>query len=486
MNVVSFYAPRPDHPFFQDYTPFLNLLRESCERYGHKHVVLTDDPSVGDDAYVSHGLPHNLMLAFLQVQYDYLSDPMNAGVPTLLTGADCVLAADPKVFSWLIGDADILVTVDDRFTDCRINMGAIFIPNPEKVAHVWADAIERCGGEWGDDQRAFRDALAVSRLTVAEVACDPYNLAPLHPADDEAARRGVVLHFRGPRKAWMTAYCREWLEIGPGVRVKIATNTDAATAAAQIRENLKTPRETLDVSPARHGVAVIVGSGPSARDDLPLIRDMVAHGATVFGLNGAVRWLMNEGITPDFGVMLDMREGNTRFIEGCRPLQAWLIASHCHPAVFAAAGDQAIMYHFGAEEMRPHLPPGAPLVGGGPTVGMTAMVIAAVMGFRRLNLFGFDSSFRDSETHLLAQPMTDEESRIIEVWHGPARFLTNIGMYAQAEAFSSVVGALKDAVPDIEIAVHGAGLLPSIARELAATYAAAQAKVDHEQAAAAA
>ncbi len=476
MNVLSFFAPRLDHPFYQDYRPYIALLRESCERFGHRHLVLTDDPNVGDDAYVVRGLPHNLMRAFLTVQHAYLADPQFANTPTLLTGADCVLAQDPSVFDDLIGDADILVTVGD-FTDCRINMGAIYIPRPADVARIWADAIKRCAGEWGDDQRAFRDALAADPVVrVTEVSVDPYNLAPEHPGDD--CRRGVVLHFRGPRKAWMTAYCHEWLGIGQGVQIKVAPNTDDETAIRQIKANLATSYAEIAVAPPQPMGAVIVGSGPSARDDAWKIRKLHEEGATIYALNGAVRWLESIGIHPHYGVMLDMREGNTRFVEGTAPTLAWLIASHCHPEVVKAAralpNTPMFFYHFGAEGVREHLPPGCMLVGGGPTVGLTAMVIATAMGYRNLELFGFDSSFREAETHLLQQPMNDEESKMLDVWLDGKRFLTNIGMYAQAAAFQEVVASLQSEVPDIRIAVHGQGLLPTMATMMAAQAALAE------------
>ena len=468
MNVVSFYAPRPDHPFFMDYRPLLALLRESCDRYGHKHLALTDDPTL-EDGYLVPDLPHNLMRAFLMAQHAYLQRETE---PTLLTGADCVLAQDPAVFAGLCGDADILVTIGP-FDDCPLNMGAIYIPNPAKVAPVWADAITRCAGEWGDDQRAFLAALMASDgIKVKDVPVDPYNLAPEYPGDD--CRRGVVLHFRGPRKAWMTAYCKEWLDLGAGVQVKVLPNTDDEVAATQIKANLSRGYPEMQPVIPHGGTAVLVGSGPSARGDIAHIKALREGGATLFGMNGSVCWLTQEGLQPEFGVMLDMREGNTRFL--VPPKTAWLIASHCHPTVLAAASDldsSLYVYHYGAEAMRRHLPHGAMLIGGGPTVGMTAMVVAFALGFRRLELFGYDSSFTDGETHLIQQPVNDAEAQVLEVWHGSRKFLTNIGMYAQAEAFPQVVERLQEVDPEIQIAVHGQGLLPTIAHSMIAEEAVA-------------
>ncbi len=478
VTVASFYAPRPDHPYFQDYGPYLDLLRASCARHGHRHIVLTDDPEVGEDAYVTP-LPRSLMRAVTAAQYAWLSHPANAATPTLLTGADCVLAQDPEALIRALPgrSADIYITVGD-FADCRMNTGFIFIPRPASVAHVWADALKRLGdgaddrAEWGDDQRALLAAIEAARdewpadVRVRELPVEPWNLAPVHPGDD--CRRGVVLHFRGPRKAWMEDYCHKWLDLGDGVPLKMTANTDDAVGIAQIGANLRALHPTLHLHEPNRDIAVLVGSGPSAADDFDLIALMARTGATVFGLNGAARWLVERGVTPDYGVLLDMREGNRRFVEGIEPTQGWLLASHCHPAVVAAAA-RVTLYHHGAEAYHEHLPPGATLIGGGPTVGISAMYLACVLGFRRLHLFGYDSSFRAAQTHLLPQPMNDAESVLVEAHVGPRSFVTNAAMYGQAAAFEQVCGVLHGGIPDLEIAVHGDGLLPALAHAMIAT-----------------
>lgn len=467
MNIVSFYAPRPEHPFFQDYGPYLDLLAESCERYGHRHVCLTDDPSVRD-AYVVT-LPRPLMRAFIAAQYAYLSDPANANTPTLLTGADCVLANDPE---WMrpesrehlqfVGRPDIIITTDDRFLDCRMNMGAMWIPRPAAVAHVWAEALATMDEEWGDDQRAVYAALRRSGLKIAELPCDPYNLAPETPDDD--CRRGVVLHFRGPRKRWMTDYCHRWLGIGDGVQLKLAPNTDAPALIENVRANLAKKLRHLEASDGHDRVMVIVGSGPSAEGDIGIIRDMAEYGAVIVGLNGAVRWLEDNGITPDIGVMLDARPDNSRFVVGTAPRAGWLMASHCDPAVVDAA-ESVTLFHYAQAELAPHLPDGAMMVGGGPTVGLTALTLGFALGFRHFHLFGYDSSSLEGRTHLVSQPATTTESLPMEVFCAGRQFHTTPAMYAQAKAFPDVCALLMEAGAET-IAVHGDGLLPHIAHTM--------------------
>ena len=467
MNVVSFWAPRPEHPFFQDYAPYLDLLAASCAKYGHKHVCLTDDATVRD-AYVVD-LPRSLMRAFITAQYAYLSDPANAETPTLLAGADCVLAQDPWPERCMtLRDfvrtemSDIIITTDDRFTDCRMNMGAMWIPRPAAVAHVWADALASMGDEWGDDQRAVYAALQRSGLKITELPCDPYNLAPENPGDD--CTRGVVLHFRGPRKAWMTDYCHHWLGLGEGVQLKVAPNTDDDVAIANVRANLAVERPALEMHDAHDRVVAIVGSGPSAAGDIEHIRELTEAGALVIGLNGAARWLIAQGIIPDFGMLLDMRADNRKFVEGVSPVHGWLIASHCAPEVVDAA-ENVTLYHFANPALQPHIPNGATLIGGGATVGLTALPLGFALGFRHFHLFGYDSSESEGQTHLLTQSVNAIEGLRMTVFAVGQEFVTSPGMYAQAKAFPEVCAAMIEAGAET-IAVHGYGLLPAIARAM--------------------
>jgi hypothetical protein len=467
MNVVSFYAPRPEHPFFQDYTPFLNLLRLSCERFGHRHIVLTDDPAVGDDAYVTD-LPRSLMKATIAAQLAYLSDPQFAGVPTLLTGADCVLANDPEAMAW--HGSDLTITTDDRFQDCRMNCGAIYIPRPGLLAHVWVDALARCGDEWGDDQTSVYAALLASEAVVHDLPCDPYNLAPEHPGDD--CRRAVVLHFRGPRKRWMVDYCHKWLDLGDGVTALALPNATDAETLANVRTNsardLQWNRGILWITQreAHNGHAVLVGGGPSLAETLPEIRRRKADGQTIFALNGTAAYLVNNDLYPDFGIILDPRQENVRFIKAAPGIR-WLLASQCHPDLFECASRPAV-WHFAGDGVLDAIPEihrdAAMLIGGGLTVGLTAMGLVFALGYRAIHLYGYDSSDRAEAAHAYAQIEDPAEIKRVTAWCEGQSFVSGIAMYAQAEAFPRWASLLTD--HGAIITVHGDGLLPTIAHAM--------------------
>jgi hypothetical protein len=481
VNIVSFLAPRRDHPFYRDYTPFLNILRASCEKFGHRHIVITDDASIGEfpegvldysqgDAFVTP-LPDNLMRAILAGQLAYLQSPL-AKEDTVLLGADCVLARDPaEVFSQ---EFDIAFTTGP-FTDCLLNTGAIYIRGGADVAYIWERALGamRLDAEWGDDQKALAAVVhptlepsvtAGTGPTIRFVPVDPYNLAPEYPGDD--CTRGTVLHFRGPRKDWMMDYCAEWLGIGERVEWSVLSNSPKEQIYANVKVNSHRGIPWVVEVPPHEGHAVLVGGGPSAADDIDEIWHRYYQHQTIFALNGAAGWLKNEGILADYQVVLDARPENRRFVAshdaGC-----FLLASQCDPSVFEAVeGQNVMLFHHAGVGVEEHIEGDRRplLIGGECTVGLVALALVYAMGYRSLHLYGYDSSDRDGRGHAYWQDEDGKpEGDRREVWVGRKKFICGPGMYAQAIAFPRFAQMLAE--HDTMITVHGSGLLPEMAKQ---------------------
>lgn len=486
-HIVSFYAPRPDHPYFQDYTPFLHILAESCRRFGHRHIIITDDPVLGRlpdcPGNAEHGigegfmvdLPHDLMQAILAGQLAYLKSPL-AAEDTVLLGADCVLARDPReVFKQ---DFDIAFTTGN-FSDCILNTGAIYIRGGAPVAGIWERALVGMGTEWGDDQLAVAAIVEPTLepsvtlgpgpiyLSTRFLPVDPYNLAPEYPGDD--CRRGYVLHFRGPRKRWMHDYCAHWLDIGDPVKITTLPNTPDETIYRNIAENSRRNLPWIGETEAHDIPAILVGGGPSVADDVEEIRHWSEAGARVFALNGAVQFLAKAGITPDFQVLLDARAENRRFLKGSSAAE-FLIASQCDPSLFdeamAMAPGCVALFHANDPKLPDYVPPGRHfhMLGGGITVGLTALSLAFIMGYRFLHLYGYDSSERAGENHAYEQVETRAESMRLEAWVGREKYLANPVMIEQVRCFEEFAPVLAE--DGAVIAVHGDGLLPARARLL--------------------
>lgn len=212
--VASFYAPRavPQHRY--DFLECLRAQRDTCRRWGLRQVVITDAPELGDLEVFSVPLPVDLMAAILTGQHRFLRDGPPGDV--MLVGADCLIGADPRPL--FDGTFDLAVTTHP-FDDCILNTGLMAVSDARRwtTSRVWHRALALVGPVWGDDQLALasvlrptlrhgvedRDGLAVKFLPVPG-----YNDAP---DDVRHALAALVLHFRGPRKAWMA----EWLTRHP-------------------------------------------------------------------------------------------------------------------------------------------------------------------------------------------------------------------------------------------------------------------------------
>src|SRR6185312_8260259 len=470
MNIASFYAPRPDHPFFQDYLPFLEILGESCRKFGHRHIIITDAQleTEAGELFVAD-LPKPLMKAAIAGQLAYLRSDY-AMEDTVLVGADCVLAKDPKeVFDKMLFDAAFTT---GPFTDCILNTGAIFVRGNSWVHHIWSRALEKMGEAWGDDQKAlaavvhptlYPSVTAGPGSIIRFMPVDPYNLAPEHPGDD--CSRGYVLHFRGPRKAWMKDYCAKWLGVGQPNELIALPNTNAEERFNNVFLNSKRDLPWVHKEAEPHdGHAVLVGGGPSLLDDLAEIIRRQLDGQTVFALNGAAHWLKERGVTPDYQVALDPRQENVRFVNP--PVaKKYLIGSQCHPSVFdRLSGEEVTLFHHAEDGIEEYFEGNPVVIGGGVTVGLVAMALVYALGYRKLHLYGYDSSARDGEGHAYHQDENVAESNRREIWLDHKKFICSPGMFAQANAFEGFARMMAE--HDALITVHGSGLLPSIARKM--------------------
>lgn len=228
-DVVSVYAPRREHPGFMDYRPLLELQRKSCERFGARQVVVTDEPGaaeLGDfECFVVSGMPQALMPALVRGYWAYIAGTLPER-DTILTGADCLLASDPaSVFESGPG-FDLALTTED-FADCILNTGGQFVSAGRGgyAEPFYWQAMQACGDAWGDDQRSLARAVgatldhgdhvrtlppgaAQARARIRFLPCRGFNQAP-DRVDD--AIRPVIAHFRGPRKAWAAEWAARHL-----------------------------------------------------------------------------------------------------------------------------------------------------------------------------------------------------------------------------------------------------------------------------------
>lgn len=241
-------------------------------------------------------------------------------------------------------------------------------------------------------------------------------------------------------------------------------NQGAGGVFSNVRENLTKGFKKFVEVKAHGRTAVICGSGPSLTDTLESIRAIQKRGAFVIALNGAAKFLFENGIHPDALAMVDSRPENVGFVSERYAPEAW-IASQCHPTVAEQAeksGMKVILWHPGVPEIQNHIPSTDTVrMGGGYTIGLCSISCAYVAGYREIHLFGLDSSHKQSKGHAFDQPMNaDDETMIATV--DSRQFTCSVTMAAQASLFLEFTKHLL--ADGVELHVHGEGLLPTLWR----------------------
>lgn len=241
-------------------------------------------------------------------------------------------------------------------------------------------------------------------------------------------------------------------------------NTAPEVLLAQMEANID--RDTpLFVEVKEHGgSALICGGGPSLKDELPNLRLRIERGGHVFALNGTYDWLVERGIQPHFHVLLDARPENVQFVSKPSRKTVYLVASQCHSSIFEALKDfsviQWVNWHPGAHDLCMRNDKPLTVVGGGNTVGLKAMLLAHLWGYRSLHLYGFNSCYRGEANHAYPQPMNDGEATLDIIVKGDGSgkvFHCARWMARQAMDFQAYLPLLMQ--QGSRVTVHGDGLI---------------------------
>lgn len=296
----------------------------------------------------------------------------------------------------------------------------------------------------------------------------------VHCQDGMPKNTKVVVFHGHPRphevaNGWVP---RVW-KVGGGTsqEMLVVANVTPEMATENLKHALTLPYPAITWTAPHDGHAVIVGGGPSLNNHFEEIRWRQGIGQKVFATNNTWKYLLAYGITPDYHVMLDARPENAAFVPDEDGETVCLYASQCHPETFAAAQTYDIrIWHSLAKNIEQYVGKGkGALIDGGTTVGMKAMSLAYTMGYRKIHLYGVDSSYKQSH-HAYPQPLNDGE-RVIEVEVNGETFLAAPWMVTQVNDFQQIAPQLVAA--GCVITVHGSGLLPFVAFHMQGSISAA-------------
>jgi hypothetical protein len=243
-------------------------------------------------------------------------------------------------------------------------------------------------------------------------------------------------------------------------------NTEPDVLLGNVQRSVERSLPWFDFDESSQGSVCLVGGGPSLVDTIDQLRVRHQNGAKVWAMNGSYDYLVEQGIIPDAMVMLDARPENVRFV--CKPYAntTFYITSQCDPSVFDALnGYKVVLVHANTpgvyellehEKARP-----VHLIGGFTTVGILSLILAKLQGFKRIFMFGMDSSYRNGEHHAYEQKSNDDE-RIIDAMVDDVTYKCAPWMAQKVTDFQNVVAGFDD----VTIEVCGDGLLHQMAKAM--------------------
>lgn len=246
------------------------------------------------------------------------------------------------------------------------------------------------------------------------------------------------------------------------IPVVVMMNTPDEEIEANVRANTARDLRWLAAHDAHEGIAVLVGGGPSVHDCLDDIHALVDAGATVFAINAASQWLRGQGIAVDWQVTCDAKAETADLTDS--NARGHLFASHVSPVTMDSAADP-IVWHSMLHVREDWFPPakvkrgGYALLGGEASSGLGALCVAYCLGFRRLEIFGYDSCHKHNNSHAYRQRMNDVIPVMPFTWAGRS-FQTSVTMRTQAERFPIIAQALQQ--EGVKLTVWGDGLLQHI------------------------
>lgn len=480
INLVSVRVG-PKYP--REYTAILHdMLARNMSTMDHRHYELTDDPE-GLPDYVN-AIPHDPAYPgwWAKVQLFSPDMPWEPGERVIYFDLDTVICGR-------LEDLEPGI-IQDALWPCYNS--SVMVWNVGEHAEIWEDFDPSCmalpgrvvppeclpkGQINGGDQEWITECSSWN--TFPEGMFVPYKLHKDWPPGGCKA----VLFNGSPKNHEITeGWVPDVWRVGgftslPEMKgVNVSYETIWENVESSVQRDLPW-FSGYDVTPK---TMVLVCGGPSLAYSLKAIREHKQRGAIIVTVNNTMRYLLEHGITPNCHVMLDARPDNASFVQNAPDIK-YFIASQCHPSVFdALANREVIVWHNGIGEgerldeiaapwakpgVRTNQPDGRPIVQvpGGCTVGLRALWLGFASGYRKIHVYGMDSSHSDAEHHAYAQPLNDGEMTL-NVQMAGRSYVCSKWMARQAEDFRGTWHDLRK--HGVSLRVHGSGLIPDMAQAL--------------------
>lgn len=198
----------------------------------------------------------------------------------------------------------------------------------------------------------------------------------------------------------------------------------------------------------------ILANGPSANS-----RNGGAQYAPTIAVNGALS-ILDE--VPAFWAACDPQPLVADFLTpaACSDETVYLVASKCHPSVFARLANRNVLLWHVYEDATADLTAGRETIGPGVSITLCALELAARLGATDIHTFGWDGCFMKGASHA-GLGATLSPTQEVEVGPGGPRFLTTHSWACELQdAHHRLLGF------PFPITVHGGGLFGAGLTEL--------------------
>ena len=246
-------------------------------------------------------------------------------------------------------------------------------------------------------------------------------------------------------------------------------NAKESDVVENIRKNLGLGLQEICPHETQETQVILLAGGPSLVEHEQEIIQRGKAGELIVTTNGTYNWLIERGIRPAAQVMVDSRPFMKRFTEPHIDSCKYLMASQVdHEIIASLPKDQTYLWHCGDSDLvkdavdkwtaendtnREWWP-----VYGGTTVVLRALPLLAMLGFRKVEVFGWDSCLLGGKHHSYEQPENDG-GIVFPVMVGGETFACNPWMIVQANELGKVVRSILGKIDGFEMAVRGDGLI---------------------------
>ena len=219
------------------------------------------------------------------------------------------------------------------------------------------------------------------------------------------------------------------------------------------------------------GKCLIVGSSPSLKNQLPVIKELAKDETTkIFAINDALPYLLDNGVIPYATVVFEIYGDPGVVVKRLHPEINYYVCSMCDPSTFEMLKDnKVIIWHLDSDQQE-HLDliglfKTNFIIGGGAYTFTRTLPIAVALGFRDFEVFGVDCSYEEGgESHFFGTPEEGSMEIRAEATDGTQRlFVTKPYLARQADEFRRIC-KLNHWL--FKMKVHGDGLLGWIHRSM--------------------